>query len=179
MGHITNIISAYKGSMSMDQLSQKINQAAGRQVMPKTTLYSYTTRGQRPDPKQAGILARYMARNSQERAEILKAYIEDTLDATDIPPSERGLEILIAVSHAITEAVGEDQATYSSDRPDRDRDLDRLRDAWHTDHDLRELIHNLANLTGNIGSTKKSQSTMPGTRLPTNGDTISDQSTGA
>jgi hypothetical protein len=85
-----------------------------------------------------------MASNAHERAEILAAYLEDTLDATDIPPSERGLQIVLAVA----ESLAEDPAPYNAnhDRPDRERDLAKLADHWHNDADLRQLLHSLAKM---------------------------------
>jgi len=146
MSHLNNIINAHKGHAPMGDLAKSINRRADSQITNASTLYSYTTRNSRPTPKQAGMLARYMATNSHERAEILVAYLEDTLAATDIVPSERGLQIVLAVAEAMTDTVSEDQASYNNDRPDRERDLGKLADAWHRDEDLRQLLHSLARL---------------------------------
>ena len=144
--NLAKIIIAYKGAGKMNALAERINALAGETVVSTSTLYGYTSRPRRPEPKQIGTLARYIDPSPESTAEVLAAYLEDTLDATSIPPSERGVCIIAAMAEAIDAAtVNKDQAQHN-DRPDRERDFKRLKDAWHTDADLRELLHSLANM---------------------------------
>lgn len=168
---LAQIVLAIKGSQTMDQLAASINERAGRQVISTPTLYGYTTRPRRPEPRQIGTLAKYMATTDHERAEILAAYLEDTLDATDIPPSERGLQIVLAIAESLPPTLAEDPAPYGTDRPDRERDLQTIRDHWHKDPDLQQLIHSLANMIA-PNEAHQAEEIQKGHRLPTNDDTI-------
>lgn len=148
MKHLSRLIHSHKSGRPMADLVAEINARAGQPIISAPTLYSYARGHRSAEPAQVGILARHMAETPHERAAILAAYVEDLLDDTGIPPSERHIRIThllddLADLGSVVQGAG---TPYRAPGPDRDADLAALRDHWHADADLRELLHHLANL---------------------------------